>query len=116
MFKKLFPQFQDLLVAVIDAREPEEADATAAGSPGVNGDREHFLSVRRPDASPFLEQEGLLFLDADQLEVADRAPIDAQPFLGELAKDPSARGLFERSRLLGPASSRPGRSRRTARR
>ena len=25
-----FPQFQDLLVGVIDAKEPEEADATAA--------------------------------------------------------------------------------------
>ncbi len=34
---KAFPQFRDLLVAVVDAREPEEADATAAelatGSP-----------------------------------------------------------------------------------
>ena len=27
---KEFPQFHDLLVAVIDAKEPEEADATAA--------------------------------------------------------------------------------------
>jgi predicted RND superfamily exporter protein len=29
-FKQDFPQFRDLLVAVIDAQEPEEADATAA--------------------------------------------------------------------------------------
>jgi len=29
MFKKLFPQFQDLLVVVIDAKEPEEAETTA---------------------------------------------------------------------------------------
>src|SRR5690242_6335128 len=57
MFKKLFPQFQDLLVAVIDAKEPEEADATAAFlAKVVAADREHFLTVRRPDTSPFLER------------------------------------------------------------
>ena len=102
MFKKLFPQFQDLLVAVIDAKEPEEADATAASlAEALAGDREHFLSVRRPDASPFLEREGLLYLDTAQLESLIERMIDAQPFLGELAKDPSARGLFDALSLLG---------------
>jgi len=102
MFKKLFPQFQDLLVAVIDAKEPEEADAAAASlAKALAGDREHFLSVRRPDASPFLEQEGLLYLDTPQLESLVERMIDAQPFLGELAKDPSARGLFDALSLLG---------------
>jgi len=97
-----FPQFQDLLVAVIDAREPEEAEATAAAlAEALEQDHEHFLTVRRPDASPFLKQEGLLFLDPNQLEsVLDRT-IDAQPFLGELAKDPNARGLFAALSLLG---------------
>src|SRR5438132_8621765 len=62
MFKKLFPQFQDLLVAVIDAKEPEEAETSAASlAKALASDREHFLSVRRPDSSPFLEQEGLLY-------------------------------------------------------
>jgi hopanoid biosynthesis associated RND transporter like protein HpnN len=101
-FKKLFPQFQDLLVAVIDAKEPEEAENTAASlAQALAGDREHFLSVRRPDASPFLQQEGLLFLDTPQLESLTDRMIDAQPFLGELAKDPSARGLFDALSLLG---------------
>ncbi|HEY1432584.1 MAG TPA: MMPL family transporter, partial [Stellaceae bacterium] len=102
MFKRLFPQFQDLLVAVIDAREPEEADATAASlAKALSGDHEHFLSVRRPDSSPFLEQEGMLYLDTAQLESLTERMIDAQPFLGELAKDPSARGLFDALSLLG---------------
>jgi len=102
MFKKLFPQFQDLLVAVIDAKEPEEADAIAASlAKALASDHEHFLSVRRPDSSPFLEQEGLLFLDTAQLESLIERMIDAQPFLGELAKDPSARGLFDALSLLG---------------
>src|SRR5215471_15193877 len=100
--KAEFPQFQDLLVAVIDAREPEEADATAdALAAALVQDNQHFFSVRRPDASPFLRQEGLLFLDPDQLESLLDRTIDAQPFLGELAKDPNARGLFAALSLLG---------------
>jgi uncharacterized protein len=102
MFKRLFPQFQDLLVAVIDAKEPEEAEDTAAAlAETLARDREHFLSVRRPDSSPFLKKEGLLFLETSQLESLTERMIDAQPFLGELAKDPSARGLFGALSLLG---------------
>ena len=101
-FKAAFPQFQNLLVAVIDAREPEEAEATAAAlAEAITADRTHFQTVRRPDASPFLRQEGLLFLDRGKLETMLDRVIDAQPFLGELAKDPSARGLFAALSLLG---------------
>jgi uncharacterized protein len=102
MFKDDFPQYRDLLVAVIEAREPEEADATAAAfADALAHDPAHFLTVRRPDALPFFKQEGLLFLDPPELEkVLDRT-IDAQPFIGELAKDPDARGLFAALGLLG---------------
>src|SRR6201997_463995 len=68
-FKKLFPQFQDLLVVVIDAKIPEEAEDTAATlAKSLAADHVHFLTIRRPDASPFLKKEGLLFLETDQLE------------------------------------------------
>jgi hopanoid biosynthesis associated RND transporter like protein HpnN len=102
MFKSYFPQFQDLLVAVIDAREPEEAEATATAlAEALTQDPAHFLTVRRPDDSPFLKQEGLLFLDPHELETVLDRMIDAQPFIGELAKDPNARGLFTALGLLG---------------
>ena len=106
-FNKNFPQFRDLLVAVIDAQEPEEADATAAAlADALAKDHAHFITVRRPDASPFLRKEGLLFLDTKQLtELMDRT-IDAQPFLGQLVADPSARGLFSALALLGMGVSR----------
>ncbi len=99
---KDFPQFNNLLVAVIDAKEPEEADATAAAlADAVAKDHMHFNTVRRPDASPFLHKEGLLFLDTKQLgDLMDRT-IDAQPFLGQLVADPTARGLFSALSLLG---------------
>jgi len=99
---KDFPQFRDLLVAVIDAKEPEEADATAAAlTEALSQDHTHFLSVRRPDSSPYFDKNGLLFLDLAQLtSVMDRT-IDAQPFLGQLVADPTARGLFSALALLG---------------
>ena len=106
-FNKDFPQFRDLLVAVIDAKEPEEADATAAAlADALAEDHVHFNSVRRPDASPFLRKEGLLFLDAKALtDLMDRT-IDAQPFLGQLVADPTARGLFSALSLLGMGATK----------
>jgi hopanoid biosynthesis associated RND transporter like protein HpnN len=97
-----FPQFRDLLVAVVDARIPEEADATAAElAARLSQDKTHFLTVRRPDANPFLQREGLLFLKLKQLSTLMDQTIDAQPFLGQLVADPSARGLLSALSLLG---------------
>ncbi len=97
-----FPQFHDLLVAVVDARIPEEADATAAElAQRLSAGAMHFRSVRRPDANPFLEQEGLLFLPLKVLSGLMDQTIDAQPFLGQLVSDPSAPGLFSALSLLG---------------
>ena len=104
---KAFPQFRDLLVAVIDAREPEEADATAAAlAAKLAADTAHFVSVRRPDALPFFHKEGLLFLDPKQLAALMDQTIDVQPFLGQLVADPSVRGLFAALSLLGMGATR----------
>ncbi len=91
---RLFPQFTDLLVAVVDADSPEAADATAAGLEAALLHDPHVRTIRRPDASPFFDRNGLLFLDPDTLQKLLDQTIDAQPFLGQLAADPSARGLF----------------------
>ena len=109
LLDRAFPQFQDLLVAVIDASEPEEADATAAAlARALAADTVHFRSVRRPDALPWLHREGMLFLSPDRLaDVLDRT-IDAQPFLGRLAADPSARGLFDAFSLLATGVEQGG--------
>ena len=100
--KRLFPQFDRLLVAVVDADAPEIADATAAGlQAALAADTQHVLAVRRPDALPFFEQNGLLFLDKAALGAMLDQTIDAQPFLGQLVADPSLRGLFAALSLLG---------------
>ena len=101
-FRAEFPQFTDLLAVVIDAKAPEEAEATAAGlAAALSTDHVHFHSVSRPDSSTFFTKEGLLFLDPKQLDKLLEKTINAQPFLGQMAKDPSARGLFAALGLLG---------------
>ncbi len=97
-----FPQDRDLLVAVIDARIPEEAEATAAAlASAAAADPAHFRTVRRPDSSPYFDTNGLLFLSTAELGPLMDRTIDAQPFLGQLVADPSARGLFAALSLIG---------------
>lgn len=98
---RLFPQKDDLLVAVIDAKMPEEGQATArALAERLSKDHEHFNYVRLPDDNPWLTQNGLLFLDQKPLEKLLSDTITAEPFLGALAADPSARGLFSSLGLI----------------
>ncbi len=93
--QRAFPQNEDLLVAVVDGKTPEEAEATAAAlAAALQGDARHFQEVRRPDAFPYLERNGLLFLDLAPLSALLDQTVDAQPFLGQLAADPSLRGLL----------------------
>ncbi len=91
----LFPQNDDLIVAVISARIPEEAEATAAAlAARLSADHTHFTQIRQPDTLPYLQKNAFLLIGTPDLtEILDRT-IDAQPFLGQLNADPSLRGLF----------------------
>lgn len=106
-YDKEFPQFRDLLVAVVEAREPEQADDTARElAQKLAADHQHFISVTRPDSSPFFTREGFLFLDMKQLNTLMEKTIDAQPFLGQLVADPTARGLFSALSLFGMGAAK----------
>ncbi|HEX5326890.1 MAG TPA: MMPL family transporter, partial [Acetobacteraceae bacterium] len=106
-FNRQFPQFDNLLVVAIDAAQPEEAEATAAAlADRLKADKAEIVTVTRPDASPFLNKEGLLFLDTSQLTTLMDQTITAQPFLGQLVTDPSARGLFAALALLGMGATK----------
>ena len=89
-----FPQTKNILVAVIDATIPEEADATAdALAAALRHDSVHFTAIRQPTDSPFLQRNGLLYVSTDKLSALLDQTVDAQPFLGQLAADPSLNGL-----------------------
>jgi hopanoid biosynthesis associated RND transporter like protein HpnN len=92
---RAFPQNDDLIVAVVDARIPEEAEATAnALAASLRAGPTRFENITQPDALPYLQKNAFLLVDTPALqELLDRT-VDAQPFLGQLAADPSLRGLF----------------------
>ena len=101
VLQRAFPQNEDLLVAVIDGATPEEAEEAAGElAAALRPDTQHFKGVVRPDSSPYLERNGLLYLDTGPLVALLDQTVDAQPFLGQLAADPSLRGLLRALELI----------------
>jgi hopanoid biosynthesis associated RND transporter like protein HpnN len=93
--EKNFPQFNRTLVAVVRAQTPEEATDTAkALNAALQADKANFLDSTYPAGAKFYSQEGLLLLPVHKLAKLLGSIVAAQPFLGQLAADPSARGLF----------------------
>ena len=100
-FDKEFPQFNNVLAVVVRGATPEESDETAAAlAKALEADKKHFIDVNRPDADPFFRQEGLLLLGPDDLSKMLNSLMNAQPLLGPLAADPSARGLLNGVSLM----------------
>jgi hopanoid biosynthesis associated RND transporter like protein HpnN len=103
---KDFPQFNGLIVAVVRGATPEEAAETArALNSALNADKAHFIDSSYPAGSPFYVQEGLLLLPADKLAKLLNTIVAAQPFLGQLAADPSSRGLFGGIRMIAEGAA-----------
>ena len=72
-FDLAFPQLNDTLVVVIDGASSESVDAAANSLLASLQSSPLFHQAYRPDASPFLRQNGLLFLELDELvDLADR--------------------------------------------
>ncbi|HET7329804.1 MAG TPA: RND transporter, partial [Dyella sp.] len=100
-FDREFPQFNNVLAVVVRGATPEESDETAAQlAKALAADKKHFIDVSRPDADPFFRHEGLLLLDPDDLSKMLGSLMNAQPLLGPLAADPSARGLLNGVSLM----------------
>jgi hopanoid biosynthesis associated RND transporter like protein HpnN len=61
----------------------------------LGGERETFASVYAPGVDPFFDRNGLLYLSTEDLEELADHLASAQPFLAELSRDRSLRGLFD---------------------
>lgn len=93
---RAFPENNNLLVVVIDARTPELADRAAHQlTARMRAEPQYFHYVREPDGGPYFEQNGLLFLSVNELQAMSDKLIAAQPLIGSMAQDPSLRGLFD---------------------
>ncbi|MCP5069931.1 MAG: MMPL family transporter [bacterium] len=89
------PARNDNLLVVIDAPTNLAAgDAAASLAEQLEAEPARFSSAFAPGAGPFFERNGLLFLELEELDAIADDLAAAQPFLAELSRDPSLRGLF----------------------
>lgn len=95
-FSKAFPQQSDSVVVVIDGITTEQAEtARKTIAEQLRKETAIFADVYEPGSGAFFQQNGLLYLNTEELErLGDRLSA-AQPFLALLSKDLSIRGLFE---------------------
>ncbi len=108
-FDAAFPQQSDTTVVVVDAETPEHADSAAeALAQALAKNSQHIQSVRRLDAGPFFERNGMLFLSVEDVKQTTEQLIRAQPFLGTLAADPTLRGFAQALSFI-PAGVKAGR-------
>jgi hopanoid biosynthesis associated RND transporter like protein HpnN len=94
-FDKQFPDEVDLIVAVIDGPSALEAQQAADKLAAKLKPRSDvFRSVLNPSGGAFFQKSGLLYLATEELENLSTELARAQPFLGAIATDRNARGLF----------------------
>jgi uncharacterized protein len=95
-FDTLFPQRNNLILVVIDGTTPERANSAANTlAAALAAKPAQFPNVRRPDGGPYFERNGLLFLPESCVSDMMGKLVQAQPFLGALAVDPSLRGVMD---------------------
>lgn len=98
-FDKAFPSRTDLIVAVLDAPTPEQADAAADALTADLAATGRFRSVRRPDGGAFFDRYGFLLQDEKDFNATMADLTRQQPFLAIMAADPGLGGLLEAVRL-----------------
>lgn len=94
-FDRQFPGEVELVVTVIDgptaARANQAADALAAR---LAANSSLFVSAYNPTGGAYFEKNGVLYLSPTEIDALGAELAAAQPLLGAISNDRSARGLF----------------------
>ncbi|MEE9411860.1 MAG: MMPL family transporter, partial [Methylococcales bacterium] len=90
-----FPQDQDTIVMLVEGQTPEQAKLIAEQLyTEVAAKSKLFEYPYSPGNSKFFQQQGLLYLDLNELENLTTNLSKAQPFLGKLARNYTLNGFF----------------------
>ena len=94
-YERLFPQYDNNILIVIEAATPDQArDAATMLHERLQAEQDLFEFVYYPNALPVFRESGLLYLERDALQDLSDDLAEAQPLLARLARDPTLRGLF----------------------
>jgi len=95
-FEKAFPQHLRSILVVVEAPTAElTTQATDLLWNRLEADKSHFIQVAQPGGGAFFRKNGLLFLPVAETEKVAGQLTQADPLIGQLATDPSLRGLIE---------------------
>jgi predicted RND superfamily exporter protein len=90
-----FPQDASAIILVVEAQTQEETSLAANRlKQQLLAQKDRFDSAYIPTDNDFFRQQGLLYLDLDELDDLSGKLIDAQPFIGYLSQNYSLEGLF----------------------
>jgi len=94
-YEKAFSQDVHTLLLVVESDTPELTKAaTKRLQRLLSANKDHFNSVYIPNDSGFFRQNGLLYLDIDELQTLSNNLSQAQPFIGRIAQEPNLTGFF----------------------
>ncbi len=94
-FRRAFPHLADTIVVVIDADAKEGAvSARKRLAARLREEKKLFRNIYEPGGGEFFENNGLLYLDSDQLHKLSDNLAAAQALLALLSEDLSLRNLF----------------------
>jgi len=93
-YQEAFPMLYENMFVVVDAPTPERAgEAAAALAARMEAEPRHFHRAYLPGGGEFFENHAFLYLETQELEdLADKLAT-AQPYLAELSRDGTLRGL-----------------------
>jgi hopanoid biosynthesis associated RND transporter like protein HpnN len=94
-FEKAFSQDVHTLLLVVESDTPElTKSATKRLGRLLSADKANFESVYIPNENDFFHQNGLLYLDTNDLQTLSNNLSQAQPFIGRIAQEPNLTGFF----------------------
>ena len=94
-YEKAFSQDMHTLLLVVESDTPElTKSATKRLLRLLIADKDHFNSAYIPNDNEFFRQNGLLYLDTDELQTLSNNLSLAQPFIGRIAQEPNLTGFF----------------------
>ena len=94
-FEKAFSQDVHTLLLVVESDTPElTKSATKRLGRLLSADKANFESVYIPNENDFFHQNGLLYLDSNDLQTLSNNLSQAQPFIGRIAQEPNLTGFF----------------------